>query len=175
MVMGQTILETERLLLREMTCSDMGALREILQDPRGMYAYKGPFDEQECAVWLQKQLRRYEEFGFGLWAVLLKETGRMIGQCGITMQEYKGKMVPEVGSLFAYSFWHQGYATEAARACREYGVKTLGFPVIYSIIRDTNKASQQVAIRNGMHPIDTLVKLYRGVEIPHIVYAEESE
>lgn len=175
MVMGQTILETERLLLREMTCSDMGALREILQDPRVMYAYNGPFDEQECAVWLQKQLRRYEEFGFGLWAVLLKETGRMIGQCGITMQEYKGKMVPEVGYLFAYSFWHQGYATEAARACREYGVKTLGFPVIYSIIRDTNEASQKVAIRNGMHPIDTLVKHYRGVEIPHIVYAVESE
>jgi len=175
MVMGQTILETERLLLREMTCSDMGALREILQDPRVMYAYNGPFDEQECAAWLQKQLRRYEEFGFGLWAVLLKETGGMIGQCGITMQEYKGKMVPEVGYLFAYSFWHQGYATEAARACREYGVKTLGFPVIYSIIRDTNKASQQVAIRNGMHPIDTLVKHYRGVEMPHIVYAVESE
>ena len=175
MVMGQTILETERLLLKEMTCSDMGALREILQDPRVMYAYNGPFDEQECAAWLQKQLRRYEEFGFGLWAVLLKETGRMIGQCGITMQEYKGKMVSEVGYLFAYSFWHQGYATEAARACREYGVKTLGFPVIYSIIRDTNEASQKVAIRNGMHPIDTLVKHYSGVEMPNIVYAVESE
>ena len=73
MVMGQTILETERLLLREMTCSDMGALREILQDPRVMYAYNGPFDEQECAAWLQKQLRRYEEFGCGLFFLKRQE------------------------------------------------------------------------------------------------------
>ncbi|MEG1258336.1 MAG: GNAT family N-acetyltransferase, partial [Akkermansia sp.] len=59
---------------------------------------------------------------------------------------------------------------EAAIACLEYGLNTLHFNVLYSIIRDTNIASQKVALRNGMYPIDTIIKHYRGVEMPHIVF-----
>lgn len=164
------ILETNRLRLREMVLSDMEGLRGILQDERVMYAYEGAFNEEMTKEWMQKLLRQYEEFGFGLWGMFLKDTGEMIGQCGITMQDYKEVQVPEIGYLLAYKYWHKGYATEAAAACREYGFNTLGFNALYSIIRDTNTASQRVALRNGMAPIDTLVKHYRGVEMPHIVY-----
>lgn len=168
--MKQVILETPRLLLREMDISDMDSLRMILQDEKVMYAYSGAFDERETAMWMQKQLQRYKDFGFGLWAVVLKESGEMIGQCGITMQEYNDMMVPEVGYLLAYKHWHKGYAIEAATACRDYGFSTLHFDAIYSIIRDNNIASQKVAIRNGMIPIDSVVKYYRGEEMPHKVY-----
>lgn len=164
------VLETERLQLREMRPSDMQALAAILRDERVMYAYEGAFSEEEVAAWMQKQLRRYEEHGFGLWAVVSRRTGKMIGQCGITMQEYKGRQVPEIGYLLAYEHWHRGYATEAAAACRGYGFRTLGFDALYSIIRDTNLASQRVALRNGMRPVDTIVKHYRGVDMPHIVF-----
>lgn len=166
----RTLLETERLQLREMDLSDMHALSGILRDDRVMYAYEGAFDEEEVAMWMQKQLRRYEESGFGLWAVVSKETREMIGQCGITMQEYGTQQVPEIGYLFAYRHWHRGYATEAAAACREYGFRTLRFDALYSIIRDTNLPSQRVALRNGMLPVDTIVKHYRGVDMPHIVF-----
>lgn len=168
--MKQVILETPRLLLREMDLSDMDSLRMILQDEKVMYAYNGAFDERETAMWMQKQLQRYKDFGFGLWAVVLKENGEMIGQCGITMQEYNDMMVPEVGYLLAYKHWHKGYAIEAATACRDYGFSTLHFDAMYSIIRDNNIASQKVAIRNGMIPIDSVVKHYRGEEMPHKVY-----
>lgn len=94
----------------------------------------------------------------------------MIGQCGITMQEYKTAQVPEIGYLLAHKYWHKGYAVEAATACREYGFNTLKFDELYSIIRDTNIASQKVALRNGMNPIDSIVKHYRGVDMPHLVY-----
>ena len=168
--MKQVILETPRLLLREMDISDMDSLRMILQDEKVMYAYNGAFDEQETSMWMQKQLQRYKDFGFGLWAIVLKKNGEMIGQCGITMQEYNDMLVPEVGYLLAYKHWHKGYAIEAATACRDYGFSALHFDAMYSIIRDNNIASQKVAIRNGMIPIDSVVKHYRGEEMPHKVY-----
>ncbi len=164
------ILETARLQLHEMTFSDMEALSLILKDEKVMYAYNGAFNDEETLAWMEKQLRRYKEFGFGLWGLFLKDSQEMIGQCGITMQEYKSAQVPEIGYLLAYKHWHKGYATEAAIACREYGFNTLHFDTLYSIIRDTNTASRQVAIRNGMKPVDTIIKYYRGVEMPHLVY-----
>lgn len=164
------VLETPRLLLRKMRLSDIDALSAIIQDERVMYAYNGAFNDEETAMWLERQLQRYEMFGFGLWAATLKETGEMIGQCGITIQPYKTGLVPEIGYLFAFRHWHKGYATEAAAACKEYGFHVLHFDALYSIIRDTNVASQNVALRNGMRPIDKVVKHYRGVEMPHIVF-----
>lgn len=78
------IIETERLHLREMTQLDYPALCKILQDKEVMYAYEHPFSDEEVHEWLNKQLKRYEEYGFGLWAVVLKATNEMIGQCGLT-------------------------------------------------------------------------------------------
>lgn len=172
--MKHTIIETERLRLREMDISDMKALSSILQDEKVMYAYNGPFNDEETMAWMQKQLQRYKDFGFGLWGVILKDTDEMIGQCGITMQEYKTTQVPEIGYLLAHRHWHNGYATEASTACREYGFNILRFNTLYSIIRDSNTASQNVAIRNGMSIIDTIVKHYRGIDMPHMVFCVEN-
>ena len=61
-------------------------------------------------------------------------------------------------------------ADKASIACRAYGFRTLRFDALYSIIRDTNQASRRVALRNGMSPVDTFVKHYRGVDMPHVVY-----
>ena len=120
-----SILETERLSLREMTRDDLPALRAILQDPVVMTAYEGAFSEEEVEQWLVKQQLRYAHDGFGLWAVLDKVTGKMIGQCGLTMQDANGRQVVEVGYLFRRDHWHRGYATEAARACKRYAFDVL--------------------------------------------------
>ena len=68
-------IETDRLLLREMSLSDMEALSSILQDENVMYTYNGAFSDEETLAWMQKQLQRYREHGFGLWGMFLKGTG----------------------------------------------------------------------------------------------------
>lgn len=168
-----SVLETARLRLCRMARADLGPLSSMLQDDRVMYAYNGAFSDAEVADWLDRQLRRYAEHGFGLWALLLKETGEMVGQCGVTMQPYGGGLVPEVGYMLGYAHWHKGYATEAATACRDYALGGLGFDRVYSIIRDTNEASQRVARRLGMRPVGSVVKHYRGVVMPHTVFCTE--
>ncbi len=163
-------LETKRLFLREMKQSDFDSLCKILQDENTMYAYEGAFSDDEVQEWLDRQIYRYHKYGFGLLAVVLKETNKMIGQCGLTMQSWKDSEVLEIGYLFERIYWHNGYATEAAKACKKYAFEVLKADEVCSIIRDTNIASQNVAIRNGMERKDMWVKHYRGVDMLHYRY-----
>lgn len=151
--------------------SDLSALSKILQDPEVMYAYEHAFDDVEVQDWLNRQLARYKEDGFGLWAVILKSTDEMIGQCGLTMQKYNNIQVLEVGYLFQKEFWHKGFASEAAIACKEYAFENLNADEVYSIIRDTNIASQNVAGRNGMTLKDRFIKHYYSIDMPHLVFS----
>ena len=164
------ILETNRLYLRKMNQEDFQALCKILKDPKTMYAYEGAFTDEEVQEWLDRQIFRYQKWGFGLWAVILKETDELIGQCGLTMQPWKNKEVLEIGYLFCRQYWHNGYATEAAEACKKYAFEELDAAEVCSIIRDTNTASQNVALRNGMVRKDCWTKHYRGVDMPHYRY-----
>lgn len=164
------ILETKRLYLREMNPSDFNSLCRILQDEKAMYAYEGAFSDQEVQEWLDRQIYRYQKWNFGLWAAILKETDKMIGQCGLTMQQWKDQEVREIGYLFERSHWHQGYATEAAKACKQYAFEKLNASEVCSIIRDSNTASQNVAMRNGMVMKDQWIKHYKGVDMPHYRY-----
>lgn len=174
--MTERILETERLYLRELRQDDFTSLCRILQDEETMYAYEGAFNDCEAQEWMDRQIDRYQRWGFGFWAVILKETDEMIGQCGLTMQPWKEEEVLEIGYLFERKYWHNGYATEAARACKEYAFEKLGAKEVCSIIRDTNLASQRVALRNGMTKTDSWTKHYRGADMPHDRYvARRSE
>ena len=170
MCIRDRILETKRLYLREMNPSDFNSLCRILQDEKAMYAYEGAFSDQEVQEWLDRQIYRYQKWNFGLWAAILKETDKMIGQCGLTMQQWKDQEVLEIGYLFERSHWHQGYATEAAKACKQYAFEKLNASEVCSIIRDSNTASQNVTMRNGMVMKDQWIKHYKGVDMPHYRY-----
>ncbi len=172
----KTILETARLSLREFTPEDYGALCLMLRDAETMYAYEHAFSESEAHAWLQNQLDRYAKYGLGLWAVTLKATGELIGQCGLTMQNAGefGEVV-EVGYIFRRDFWHRGYASEATIACRDYAFEKLGVPEVYSIIRVGNVSSENVARRNGMTPRGALMKHYYGMDMPHTIFSVRTE
>lgn len=169
------IIETKRLFLREMTADDLPVLRSILQDDEVMTYYNGAFSDEEVQAWLDRMLDRYRKDGYGLWAVILKESGKMIGQCGLTNQEPLGKTILEVGYLFLREYWHQGYAAEAATACKEYAFGVLGADELYAIIRCTNRGSIRVAERLGMTIVANFVKHYRGIDMPHYLYCIRRE
>ncbi|MEI0476943.1 GNAT family N-acetyltransferase [Brachyspira pulli] len=175
------ILETERLILREFdknSIEDYKGLSAILQDKETMYAYEHAFSDEEVQEWFERQLNRYKNYGFGLWAVILKENNEFIGQCGLTMQNVDKKIhdsneLLEIGYLFNKNYWHNGFATEAAIACKNYAFNTLNADRVYSIIRDNNISSQNVAIRNGMKIIDSIVKHYYNIDMPHYIFCVE--
>ena len=165
------ILETDRLGLRELEEADLEAMGRFLKDPEVMYAYEHGFTDEEVRQWLDRQLERYAKYGFGLWAVVEKADGGLIGQCGVTMQDCCGREVPEIGYLFRRDKWHHGFAAEAAKACKEYAFTTLGFQEIYSIIRENNLPSQRVALRNGMSVRGSFLKYYHGMAMRHLLFS----
>ncbi len=169
---GKIMIETERLIIREMVQTDFDALCKILCDEEVMRtAYESAFSAEEAQSWMNRNFKRYEEYGFGLWAVVLKETGTMIGQCGLTMQKWKEKEILEIGYLFQKAYWHRGYAAEAAIACKEYAFSVLNADSVYSSIRDTNTASQNVAVRSGMKIVDKATKNFRYVDMDFFLYS----
>ena len=165
------ILETERLLLSEMTLDDLPATQEIVCDEQTMYAWNGAWSEEENLAGLEKQLRGYQEDGFGRWAVILKETGTFVGMCGLQWCKTDRDTVLEIGYLFNRAHWHKGYAAEAAIACKHYAFDALGFDEVFSLVRDMNIPSMNVAIRNGMTIRRRFVKHYKGEDMPHYVFS----
>lgn len=160
-------LQTTRLILREYTIEDFETIYEILSDAETMKYYPSPFSKEKVENWIKWNIDNYTTFGFGLWAVVLKESGRMIGDCGITMQNIHGKIKPEIGYHINKEYQNMGYATEAALRCKDYLFEKTPFNIVYSYMKHTNVASAKVAQKNGMRlvdeykdPVDTVTKVY---------------
>jgi len=143
-------IETERLILRELTLDDLDDLHVIFSDPESMQHYPSPFSLEKSKKWIEWNIKSYATIGFGLWGVILKEENRLIGDCGITMQNINGKMEPEIGYHINKNYTNRGYATEAAIVCRDYAFKVLKLTRLYSYMKYTNAASMRVAEKNGM-------------------------
>ncbi|HWX53186.1 MAG TPA: GNAT family N-acetyltransferase [Verrucomicrobiae bacterium] len=161
------VLETERLQLRRYTLADLDALAPIVSDPVAMEFYPAPLVRQGAEDWIQRNLKRYQQDGFGKWAMVLKDSGEFIGDCGCMVQDVEGEKEIEVGYLVRRDLWGKGYATEAARACMDYAFGRLGVDRVISMIRPENQRSRKVAEKNGMS-CERIV-FWRGYD--HCVYA----
>lgn len=164
------ILETERLVLREMTTDDFDALLIVLGDADSMRYYPKPFDSDHVKNWIEWNRRNYKQYGVGLWAMVLKATSEVIGDCGLIWQQVEGRQELEIGYHVRRDLQCQGYATEAARACRDYAFNILGQNRVISLIRPENIPSCRVAEKNNLKV--TKETLWR--DIPHYIYAIEA-
>ena len=165
------ILATPRLILSEFRPGDVNALALILSDAETMRFYPAPFDRSGVEEWISRNLRRYREQGHGLWAMILKSSGELVGDCGLTVQDVEGANEIEIGYHVRRDLWGQGLATEAARACRDLGFERLPVERLISLIRPENLASRRVAEKNGM----TVWKEVMRQNLPHLVYAIRRE
>lgn len=145
------VLETPRLLLRPMLATDLDDLLAIFTDPRVMAAFDcAPFSREQMRRWLQRNLEHQERHGYGLFAVLLKGEGLLVGDCGLEVAEEGEPPTVELGYDFRSDYWHRGLATEAATAVRDWAFTSLALPCLVSFIRVGNLPSQRVAERLGM-------------------------
>ena len=142
--------ETERLVLRQLHLSDLDAMYAYLGDPLTMVHYPQPFSREFVKQGIAKNLERYSYNGYGLFGVVLKETGEFIGDCGLVWQEVEGRAELEVGYDFRREHWGKGYAPEAAKACIELAFDRAGVDHVISLIRPENLASRRVAEKNGL-------------------------
>lgn len=147
------MIETDRLILREYQTKDFDALYAILSDPETMQHYPAPFDAERVRGWITWNQENYRAYGFGLWAAVLKETGVFIGDCGITIQNIHGELLPEIGYHIAKQFWRQGYAKEAALAVRDWFFRNTAYDALYAYMKYTNAASYRTAMAIGMKKV----------------------
>lgn len=151
------LLETERLMLREISQADFDALYAVLADSDIMEHYPYTFDEERVRNWIRKNEECYSIFGFGLWAVCLKDTGEMIGDCGLTIQNINGSFKPEIGYHIRKDCQRKGYAKEAAAAVRNWTFEHTPFRFVYSYMKVANDASLATARAIGMQKLDEYV------------------
>lgn len=162
--------ETERLIIREFKMEDLDDLQTILGDPKVMeFSLKGAYSREETEKFLKGCLKRYDENGFGLYAVVHKEDGCLIGYCGFYIQQVDGETEYENGYRLAPPYWGKGLATEAAAFTLNYGLEELGFKKIISIIEPANIGSIKVAEKCGQK----LMKETKLGEVPVLIYGIE--
>jgi [ribosomal protein S5]-alanine N-acetyltransferase len=148
---------------------DLADLASILTDAETMQYYARPFTREETTQWIDQNLQRYADDGFGLFAVVSKETGEFLGDCGPVRRLIDGRDEVEIGWQVKRSRWRQGIASEAGAACRDYAFGPLGLERVISLIRPENIPSRGVAEKIGM-TIDKEID-YKGFK--HYVYAQQ--
>lgn len=142
------ITQTSRLLLREFLPGDAQFMYALNNDPEVLkYTGNQAFKSLDEAANFLKNYSDYKRNGFGRWVVILKETGDFIGWCGLKLNE---EDQVDIGFRFFKKYWNKGYATEAARACLEYGFSELGIDQIIGRAMIENKASIRVLEKLGM-------------------------
>lgn len=157
------VIETERLRLREMTEHDFDGLYQVLGDADIMQYYPSPFDETGVRSWIARNMKRYRVLGFGLWAVCLKGTGEIIGDCGLTMQLINGQIKPEIGYHIRGDQQRKGYAKEAAIAVRDWTFLHTPFQMVYSYMKYTNEPSCKTAVSYGCTQVDEFPDAVNGI------------
>ncbi len=148
------ILRTKRCILRESRTEDVDAFYELYKEPEitrytdGLYEYKS----SERAA-LQEYIDKvYPYYEFGIWTVILKETGKIIGRAGFNIRE--GCELPELGYVIGLPWQGKGLATEVCQAILSYGAEELGFTQVQAVIHRDNRASLRLAEGLGFQEWD---------------------
>ena len=144
------MLQTDRLYLRELSLNDTDELALVLCDAEAMKYYPKPFTIAEVKKWINRNIERYETYGYGLWGVVTKESDKLIGDCGITIQNIDNELLPEIGFHINPSFCMKGYASEAGKEVLEYCNKLYKLRKIFSYCDQDNVPSQKTMKKIGM-------------------------
>jgi RimJ/RimL family protein N-acetyltransferase len=160
------VLQTPRLLLRELSLGDLDFVATMLAHPEVIRFYPQTYSRADAEAWIRRSLTRYEKHGTAFWLAVEKSSGEPVGQVGLLHQLVEGVEEVEVAYLLHHPYWHRGYASEAAVGVRDHAFKALDRRHVVSLIRPMNRPSIAVALKIGMRP--GKLTLHGGLE--HVVY-----
>lgn len=143
------ILETKRLLVRESTVADIDDFYEIYREKTvGRFMHDLAAERQDQVRYMtQYRENVYEFYEFGIWTVILKETGAVIGRAGFSMRDGFG--VPELGFVIGKPWQKKGYAREVSEAILDYGRKEFGFTEYLAFTEPKNLKAMRLLSRLG--------------------------
>lgn len=145
---ANTILTTERFILREFDITDAKVFYHLNQDSEVLkFTGDVPFDSVEESEEFIRNYSHYALYGYGRWAVVLKESNEVLGWCGL---KYHSEGYSDIGYRFFRKYWGQGFATEAAKASLKYGKEVLKLDPIWGRVSKDNVGSIRVLEKIGM-------------------------
>ena len=162
-------LETDRLRLRELMQGDLDFVASVVGDPRVMRYYPQVYSRKEAREWIERQMRRYRDVGYGLWLAADRATGEPRGLVGLILQDVDGIPRAEIAYIIHRPFWNRGLAFEAAGEVRRHAFLDRGFSRVISLIRPDNLPSQGVARKLGMR-IEGRTMFHA---LPHLIFGVE--
>jgi [ribosomal protein S5]-alanine N-acetyltransferase len=164
------ILETPRLMVRELLHDDLDEVSAMLGDPELMRFWPKPFSREESAEWIGRQRERYEAHGFGYWLAVEKATGQAVGQVGVLPRVLDGADEVDIGYIIRRSRWREGFASEGASGCRDHVFGALGRSRVLCLVRPENIPSLGVARKIGFKT-DGRIIVHAGFD--HLVFIGE--
>ncbi len=159
-------IESERLIIRPYTLNDIEDLYQIISDKETMKYFNNVYNRERTRYWIEWSINHYNNYGYSFCAVILKENNKMIGNCGLTMQNINGTMCPEIGYHINKHYWRQGIGSEAAKMVRDWAFLNTPYNELYSYMSENNIPSSKVAIQNGM----SLSGKYQEEGITYLIY-----
>jgi len=143
-------IETDRLIIRSAQKVDFESLAALWADPEVTYYMGGPRDYEEILNILREDAQVNPQPVFDLWPVIEKETGQVVGDCGILEKNIDGRNQYEIVYVLAKSAWGKGFATEVASALKDYAFNELGLKRVTALIDPGNLKSEKVATKIGL-------------------------
>lgn len=173
--MHDVIIETNRLILRKINKGDYLEIANILQDIDVMYAWEKCFSNDEVKLWINKNLKKYDNEGYSYFLAIEKENNTVVGVIGPLVEEINDELFIGIAYILNKKSWGKGYAVEGARACIEYAFNNLNAMKVIAQIRPNNINSISVAQKLNMKIIDKYIKLYDGKEMQHLIYSIDNK
>lgn len=167
---GIFMLQTERLIFREMEESDQAIIAQIMRDEGVQRIWEHYFTDVDVKDWIARRRSAYQNNGIDYLLAIRKETNEVVGQIGLLKENIEGEEVWGIGYILMGPYCGMGYATEGAKAMADYAFHTLHVPRLVCDIRPMNTASIAVAKRIGMVETGSFVKHYKGMEMPHLIF-----
>ena len=163
-----TILTTDRCIVRETTVEDADSFYEIYEEPSITYYMEDLYaDKKEEIAYIQDYIKNiYGFYGYGMWTVLEKNSGQVIGRAGLSLRE--GWDIPELGFVIAVPYQRQGYAYEVCQAILAFGREELGFNRVQAFVMKENEKSRALCEKLGFEYAEKVE--IEGVEYERMVW-----